>query len=78
MMTKVTTTKKPKPRKLPAVAAKFKKGQLVYKFKGYYFAGAVRSAFTTDAGEWRYVVEHDISGGLLHIFSGDQLKPAPK
>ena len=69
------------PQKLPAVKAKFKKGNKVYKTKtihGYTFLGTVRSAFTIESGEWRYAVEIDSSAGLIHIFSGNQIKAIEK
>jgi hypothetical protein len=62
------------PRKIPAIKAKFKKGQHVYKPKGYHFVGIVRAVFVTGGGEWRYVVETEGNFGLVHVFSGDQLK----
>ena len=52
----------------------FRIGDEVSKATGYQFPSIVRSVFTTGAGETRYVVEHTESPGLLHIFSGSQLR----
>jgi hypothetical protein len=49
-------------------------GDLVQKPDGYPFDGVVVSAFTTQAGLTRYVVESEIAPGMLHIFSGKQIK----
>lgn len=51
-------------------------GHKVRKVKGYKFPGVVVSAFTTLAGEWRYVVEctaPEVSG-MLHIYNRDQIE----
>jgi len=45
----------------------------VGKVSGYEFPGTVVSVFFTLDGKRRYVVEHAISRGMLHIFSGSQL-----
>lgn len=52
---------------------KFSVGDKIFKPKGYPFPGTVVAAFTTRAGEHRYVVEHKC-GGLLHIFNAEQLE----
>lgn len=49
-------------------------GDAVEKVRGYEFPGWVRAVFLTRAGETRYVVEHALSPGLLHIFAPEQLK----
>lgn len=56
------------------VVQRFVVGDQVVKLKGYPFPGDVRAAFTTNAGKWRYVVEHKYIAGLLHIFNGEQLE----
>lgn len=48
-------------------------GDLVCKVSGYEYDGVVVAKFTTLAGLTRYVVEHDLSRGMLHIFSPNQL-----
>jgi hypothetical protein len=60
-------------KKEPAIKAKFKKNDKVFKPNGYPFPGVILAAFTTNAGEWRYVVENEC-GGLLHIFNTSQLR----
>lgn len=52
---------------------RFVVGDYVEKIKGYTFPGVVVSVFETTEENIRYVVEHRISKGMLHIFSGDQL-----
>jgi len=49
-------------------------GDKVHKPEGYRFPGEIRAAFTTKAGKWRFVVEHDECQGLLHIFNAEQLR----
>jgi len=49
-------------------------GSPVRKVKGYEFDGTVVSVFHNLAGDVRYVVEHDKSVGMLHIFNRDQLE----
>lgn len=51
-------------------------GDRVAKVSGYIFDGVVVSAFNTTANVRRYVVESIASPGLLHIFSGAQLRMA--
>lgn len=51
----------------------FQVGDEVEKRSGYEFPGTIVARFRTSAGALRYVVEHDISRGMLHIFSGEQL-----
>lgn len=60
--------------KKPAAKAKFKVGDKVRKPLGYVFIGNVVAVFSTNAGEWRYVVELDLAHGLLHIFNNTQLE----
>ena len=48
---------------------------LVRKRKGYAFTGEVRAVFTNMAGKERIVVEMLDSGGLLHIFSPEDVEP---
>jgi len=52
----------------------FAVGDLVRKKKGYDFTGEVRAVFTTKSGKTRIVVEMLDSGGLLHIFSQDDME----
>lgn len=40
---------------------------------GYEYPGVVVSVFETLGGKLRYVVEHEISIGMLHIFNEEQL-----
>ena len=47
-------------------------GDLVEKPKGYPFPGKVVSAFAVTGGQ-RFVVESELSPGMLHIFSASQL-----
>lgn len=54
--------------------AKFKIGDKVIKPKGYAFPGTIVSVFQNLAGETRYVVEHETSVGMLHIFSESNLE----
>ena len=58
---------------------KFKVGDLVCKPKGYSFNGQVRSVFETSSGEVRVVAELSPGngGGMLHIFSENQLEHWP-
>ena len=51
-------------------------GAQVRKVTGYPFHGEIRSAFTTTAGQERFVVEATGAdyAGMLHIFNGDQLR----
>ena len=51
----------------------FSVGDKVYKPTGYAFPGEVRATFTNTNGECRYVVEL-ADNGMLHIFTGKQLK----
>lgn len=60
--------------KKPAAKAKFKVGDKVRKPLGYVFIGNVVAVFSTNAGEWRFVVEHSVVHGLLHIFNDTQLE----
>lgn len=52
-------------------------GTQVYKPSGYPFPGTVVAYFRTLADEERYVVESLKAPGMLHIFTGKQLKLAP-
>ena len=54
-------------------------GDKVVKVDGYPFPGKVVSKFTKIDGQVRYVVEAtgEEYAGMLHIFSGKQLKAAP-
>lgn len=53
---------------------KFKLGDLVIKEGGdYVFKGIVVAVFYKQSGQLRYVVENE--AGILHIFSGPNLKP---
>ena len=52
----------------------FTVGETVQKPKGYFFAGIVVARFLTTQGKERYVVEHNQSVGMLHIFSPQQLE----
>jgi len=54
---------------------KFKIGQAVSKVTGYAFDGHIVAQFWTVQGKPRYVVDHEQSRGMLHIFSPDQLHP---
>lgn len=56
----------------------FRVGDPVEKASGYAYPGVVVSVFETRAGLRRYVVEHIISEGMLHIFNGSQLKYSPE
>jgi hypothetical protein len=48
-------------------------GDVVVKDGGdYWFSGVVRAAFVKGSGVWRYAVENE--AGLVHIFSGTQLR----
>ena len=55
-------------------------GDKVEKSTGHKFQGEIRSVFHNKAGEKRYVVQFDAATeedngyGLLHIFSGKQLR----
>jgi hypothetical protein len=49
-------------------------GDLVEKSSGYEYPGIIVSRFKTRDGKIRYVVEHTISRGMLHIFNGSQLR----
>ena len=40
----------------------------------YQASGWIVAIFETTAGELRYVFEFDIPKGMLHIFSGSQIK----
>lgn len=51
----------------------YKIGEWVEKTSGYVFPGVIVSVFTNLAGDVRYVVEHRMSHGLLHIFNAGQL-----
>jgi hypothetical protein len=53
----------------------FNIGDRVKKPTGYHFVGIVRAVFQTGTRETRYVVEHEVIEGLLHIFSEAQLMP---
>ncbi|MCA0027381.1 MULTISPECIES: hypothetical protein [unclassified Mesorhizobium] len=55
-------------------------GTPVVKVLGYPYPGEVRAAFTTTSGNERFVVEATGPdyGGMLHIFSGDQLRALPE
>lgn len=58
-------------------------GDKVDKASGYSFPGVVVSVFKMLDGQERYVVEFYGTGteegtGVLHIFSGNQLKPLDK
>lgn len=48
-------------------------GDEVEKASGYVYPGTVVSVFTTLDGNLRYVVEHRLSRGMLHIFNEGQL-----
>lgn len=48
-------------------------GDRVKKTTGYQYPGVVVSVFTNMNGDVRYVVEHRISVGMLHIFNEGQL-----
>ncbi len=48
-------------------------GDRVEKATGYQYPGVVVSVFRTLNGDIRYVVEHTISKGMLHIFNEGQL-----
>lgn len=52
-----------------------KKGDRVFKTRGYPFPGIIVASFLTLAGERRYVVESTILPGMLHIFNKTQLSP---
>ena len=54
----------------------FRERDRVEKVDGYHYPGVVVCAFDTLAGKRRYVVEADSEdfAGMLHIFSGAQLK----
>lgn len=52
---------------------KFSIGDRVNKVSGYMYPGIIVSVFETRNGNLRYVVEHTISVGMLHIFNEDQL-----
>jgi hypothetical protein len=52
----------------------FSVGNVVDTRRGYDFPGTVVSAFRKLDGQRRYVVEHETSRGLLHIFGGRDLK----
>ena len=57
----------------------FHVGDKVEKTSGYYYPGVIVSKFNKLDGQVRYVVEfynsHSIAGlGMLHIFSGKQLR----
>lgn len=60
----------------------FQVGHHVRKNKGYQFDGEIRAAFTTKAGEIRYVVQliSETPGGngdgMLHIYNEQQLERA--
>ncbi len=56
----------------------FSVGSKVFKPQGYPYPGEVRSVFTNRAGDVRYVVESELAPGMLHIFSGNQLRPNPE
>jgi hypothetical protein len=49
-------------------------GDYVEKITGYKYPGVVVSVFKNTDGDTRYVVEHTISIGMLHIFSPSQIK----
>lgn len=51
-------------------------GDRVRKVSGYEFPGYIVARFTTRAGKVRYVVEHETSIGMLHIFNEEQLDDA--
>lgn len=55
---------------------KFKVGDLIRKPMGYQFDGVVVSVFKTLSGQVRIVAEMlpGNGGGMLHIFSPDQLE----
>lgn len=57
---------------------RFPRGTRVNKVSGYRFPGVVVSAFTTTAGNVRFVVEATGAdyAGMLHIFSAEQLVEA--
>ncbi len=50
-------------------------GAPVRKVSGYSFDGFIVAVFQNSIGEWRYVVEHQILVGMLHIFNENQLEP---
>jgi hypothetical protein len=54
----------------------FVTGDPVKKMDGYKYPGVVVAAFQTTRGHWRYVVECTTPSvrGMLHIFSGKQLR----
>lgn len=54
--------------------ARFQHWDQVRKVRGYEYVGTVVSVFETISGEIRVVVEHNVSKGMLHIFSQDQLE----
>lgn len=49
-------------------------GTYVRKKRGYMYEGVIVSSFLTLERQRRYVVEHSVSIGMLHIFSPDQLE----
>lgn len=53
--------------------ARYHIGDRVKKASGYSYPGVVVSIFETLSGKLRYVVEHEISIGMLHIFNEEQL-----
>lgn len=58
----------------PGNNSKFSIGDRVIKATGYAYPGIVVSVFETCAGKLRYVVEHTVSVGMLHIFNEEQLE----
>lgn len=60
----------------PEYHPKFRIGDRVEKTTGYSYPGVVVSVFSTLSGKLRYVVEHEVSIGMLHIFNEEQLKHA--
>ena len=63
----------PAPEPPEEVRCKFAAGEPVYKPRGYTFPGKVIVAFVHD-NQPKYVVESDMSRGLLHIFHKVQLE----
>lgn len=55
----------------------FPVGTPVEKTDGYEFPGVIIGVCVTRAGKLRYVVEHEHSLGMLHIFNERQLRARP-
>lgn len=65
------------PRDTPSFEdAEFSPGDLVEKASGYRYPGTIVGVVRTRAGAIRYVVEatHPDFAGMLHVFSGEQLR----